>query len=120
MILWLPAWSTCSGMSSPAARWIDEIFIRQFEENVGRELESGQRLEEARRVDASGFHGDSAAMFAVQSGAGGQVSSTILDFRVGRLLGVTFVVAAGNHERVESARRLAVDLERQMMRIILR
>ena len=47
------------------------------------------------------------------------VSSTVVDFRVGRLLGVAYVVSVGEAERKELAERLGQELERQMVRVVL-
>jgi hypothetical protein len=47
------------------------------------------------------------------------VSSTIIDFRVGRLLGVAYVATLGNSGRLELVERLAQALERRFVQVAL-
>ena len=50
---------------------------------------------------------------------GEQVSSTIVDFRIGRLLGVAFVLTLGDDERLPQAEQAALALERRIVSYIL-
>ena len=45
-------------------------------------------------------------------GPAGLLSSTVIDFRVGRLLGVAFVGSIGEHDRSELATEMALALEK--------
>jgi hypothetical protein len=47
------------------------------------------------------------------------VSSTVIDFRVGRILGVAFVGAVGNHDRLGLTSQLAVALEKKIVQVVL-
>jgi hypothetical protein len=47
------------------------------------------------------------------------VSSTVVDFRVGRLLGVVYIAAFGNCERRAIVERLGQMLERKIVRVVL-
>ena len=55
----------------------------------------------------------------LQGGPAGLLSSTVIDFRVGRLLGVAFVGVIGEHERTELATELALALEKRMVQVAL-
>lgn len=101
------------------SRWMTDVFLQQFEGNVGKPTQSGQELIAAEKVEVGGLHGEAVAVRAVQEGPQGPVSSTVIDFRVGRLLGVAFVVSRGDVERSGLAEQVAVGLERQMMRVVL-
>lgn len=103
-------------------RWITDIFVRQFRENVGRPTEEGQELLSAEPFELSAFSDQAVGMRAAQRSPLGIVSSTIVDFRVGRLLGVAFVVSAGpprGGARPELAEALGRELETQIVRVVL-
>ena len=100
------------------SQWIEDVFAKQFEGNVGRRLE-GQELVTARRASVAGFHDHALAIVAVQQVTQGLISSSIVDFRVGRLLGVAYIVTGGDVERLEPARELALKLERHLVDVML-
>ena len=100
-------------------RWISEVFSGQFEANVGKPVGPGQELVSVERLEVDGFQDAAVGIRAVHDGAAGLLSSTVIDFRLGRLLGVAFVVTTGDHERLHLAQTLAVELERQMVRVVL-
>ena len=95
--------------------WMTEVFVQQFEESVGKSMGADQDLVEVERIMTSGFHDEAVGLRAVQNGPEGMVSSTVIDFRVGRLLGVAFVVTLGDWGRQALTERLASELERQMV-----
>ena len=99
--------------------WIDEVFSKQFEEHVGQAIAPDQELVAVTKLPVRGFHDHAAALRALQSGPKGLVSSTIIDFRLGRILGVTYVVAYGDVERLALAEQIGVRLERQIVRVVL-
>ncbi len=101
------------------SRWMTDLFLKQFEENVGKPTQSGQQLIAAEQVEVGGLHGETVAVRAVQEGPQGPISSTVVDFRIGRLLGVAFVVSVGDVERSGLVGQVAGGLERQMMRVVL-
>ena len=101
------------------SQWMSEVFVKQFEENVGKARGAGHQLTAARQLEISGFHDEVVGMQAVQEGPNGLASSTVIDFRVGRLLGVAFVVTIGDLERRELTKRLAMELERQIVGVVL-
>ena len=102
------------------SRWMSDVFVGQFEKNVGKPVGADQRLESVERVTAAGFQSDAVGLRAVQSSSHGLLSSTVLDFRVGRVLGVAFTLTVGDHERIRVTESLASELERQIVRVLLR
>src|SRR5919202_5465740 len=94
------------------SRWMREIFLGQFEANAGRELHSGQHLLMVERLPFQGFSDEAAGLRVLQSGPQGPVSSTVVDFRVGRLLGVVYLATFGNCERLAAVEHLGHAFER--------
>ena len=77
------------------------------------------KLVSATRLEPHGFYDEAVALKVVQGGPRGLVSSTIIDFRVGRLLGVAFVATIGDHTRLELTTELGLALEKRMVKIVL-
>ena len=100
-------------------RWIDDTFLHEFVGNAGRVLDNGHELLHAEEVPVSGFHGKAAGVFAVHDVPVGVIGSTIVDFALGRLLGVAFVVALGSSEHLSTARDLALRMERRFVSVAL-
>lgn len=100
-------------------RWMREVFLEQFEANVGQEIHAGQYLLMVERLSFQGFTDDTAGLRILQSGPQGPVSSTVVDFRVGRLLGVVYLASFGNCERRALVERLGHALERKIVRVVL-
>ena len=94
------------------SRWMREVFLKDFSENVGAVLENGQRMTEVEELDPQGFFDDAVALKAVHDSSGHTISSTVVDFRVGRILGVTYVATVGNHLRLEEATTLGIAMEK--------
>ena len=99
--------------------WMNDIFLKDFEENLGESIGGNQQLISAERLEVSGFFDDAVALKVLQGGASGLISSTVIDFRVGRILGVAFVGTVGDHQRPELATELALALERRVVRVVL-
>lgn len=100
------------------SRWIEEVFVGDFEARVDQELHPDQRLLVVQRVPFKGFADEVAGLRILQSSPLGPIASTVVDFRVGRLLGVAYVATLGNFERRELVERMGHALERKMMRVI--
>jgi hypothetical protein len=101
-------------------RWIDDVFVGDFTRSVGKELDDGQQLEGVETLHVAGFHDKAACLLAVQRVQGGSLlSSTVLDFRLGRLLGVAYVVAKGDSQQRDLTQSLGLALEQQMVRVVL-
>ena len=99
--------------------WMHEVFIKDFEANIGESVGEDQQLISTKRLETSGFFDEAVALNVLQGGTAGLVSSTVLDFRVGRILGVAFVGTVGDHERLDLATQLAQSLERQIVKVVL-
>ena len=55
----------------------------------------------------------------LQGGVDGLISSTVVDFRVGRLLGVAFIGAVGDHDRLDQVVQLGRTLEKRIVSVVL-
>ncbi|MXZ91697.1 MAG: hypothetical protein F4W95_09140 [Chloroflexi bacterium] len=99
--------------------WMSDVFVKDFEDNVGESVGSGQQLISVNRLDVEGFYDEAVGLHVLQGGPAGLLSSTVIDFRVGRLLGVAFVGAIGEHRRTTLASELALALEKRMVQVAL-
>ena len=99
--------------------WMHEIFLKDFEDHVGDGVGQGHQLVAANRLETEGFFDESVALRVLQGGPTGLISSTVVDFRLGRLLGVAFVGTIGDHGRPEVTMQIGQALERRMASIVL-
>ena len=99
--------------------WMHDIFLKDFEEHVGDSVGQGHQLVAVTRLETSGFFDESVALRVLQGGPSGLISSTVVDFRLGRLLGVAFVGTIGDHERPELTMQIGQALERRMASVVL-
>ena len=105
--------------SDSVSTWMNEIFIKDFEQNVGERVGEDHQLVSVKRLETDGFYDEAVALKVLQGGPSGLVSSTVIDFRIGRLLGVAFVATIGDHERLELATELGIALEKRMVGVVL-
>ena len=101
------------------AGWMTDIFVKDFEDNVGESVGSGQQIISVDRVAPQGFYDEAIGLHVLQGGPAGLLSSTVIDFRVGRLLGVAFVGVIGEHERTALTTEMALALEKRMVQVAL-
>lgn len=103
------------------ADWIRHQFLGEFSRLAGQPLVSrGTQLISARTLpDPAGFYDRCAALKAIQGGPGGVFSASVVNFRLGRLLGCALIGALGDHDRAEPAADLARRLERNTVRTLL-
>ena len=99
--------------------WMHDVFLKDFEDKVGEGLNEGQQLVSVERLEPAGLFDEAVALKVLQGGSPGLFSSTVVDFRVGRLLGVAFVGTVGDHLRLELASELALSLEKRMVKVVL-
>lgn len=99
--------------------WMYDIFLKDFEDHVGESVGEGHQLVAATRVDTDGFFDESVSLRVLQGGPSGLISSTVVDFRLGRLLGVAFVGTVGDHDRSGLAMQIGQALERRMVAVVL-
>ncbi len=100
-------------------RWMHEIFLKDFEDHVGDSVGQGHQLVSTTRLETSGFYDESVGLRVLQGGPGGLISSTVIDFRLGRLLGVAFIGTIGDHERLDLTMQIGQALERRMASVVL-
>jgi hypothetical protein len=99
--------------------WMHDVFIKDFESNVGESVGDDHQLISVERLGPSGLFDEAVALNVLQGGSMGVMSSTVVDFRVGRILGVAFVGAVGDHQRLDLANQLAQALEKRIVRVVL-
>ena len=99
--------------------WMHEIFLKDFEDRVGESVGQGHQLVSATRLEPQGFFDEAVGLRVLQGGVDGLISSTVIDFRVGRLLGVVFIGAVGDHDRLEQVEKLGQDLEKRIVSVVL-
>ena len=99
--------------------WMHEIFLKDFEDHVGDSVGQGHQLVSTARVETGGFFDESVALHVLQGGPTGLISSTVVDFRLGRLLGVAFIGTVGNHQRPELTMQIGQALEKRMASVVL-
>lgn len=99
--------------------WIDEVFVEEIQSRIGQEEADGQKLVGVEKLEVTGFHDHAATLLVVHEVPGGVLASTIVDFRLGNLLGVAYVVAKEDRSFIDLASDLGGRLERQMVRVVL-
>lgn len=99
--------------------WMHDIFLKDFEDRVGESIGQGHQLVSVTRLEPQGFFDEAVGLKVLQGGADGLVSSTVVDFRVGRLLGVVFIGAVGDHDRLDQVQQLGQTLEKRMVSVVL-
>ena len=102
-----------------AASWMTDVCVKQFKDNVGREVGEDQKLVAVEELEIEDFYDRAVGIRAVQDGVDGILSTTVIDFRIGRILGVSFVVTVGDHGRTELTTMLGLELERNIVRELL-
>ena len=109
-------------MESPEAvsNWMQVVFLDEFKGKAGQDLGEGHRLVSVEEISPGAqFHHEAVGVRAVQEGPKGLISSCVLDFRIGRLLGVAYVVTVGDSNRLGVVETLARTLERHIMSVVL-
>ena len=99
--------------------WMNDVFLHDFQQNVGQDVGHGQTLVNIQQLEPTGFFDEAIAIKAVHSNEDGLVSSTVVDFRVGRILGVAFVGAVGDHARLDEVTELGLVLEQNIVSVVL-
>ena len=102
------------------SRWISEVFLGDFANNVGAPAGDGQILVGIERFEPEGFFDEAAGVRARYDRYGHAISATIIDFRVGRILGVAYVATLGDYERIPEANELGMAMEQGIVAEVLR
>ena len=95
--------------------WMHEIFLKDFEDRVGESVGQGHQLVSATRLNPQGFFDETVGLKVLQGGIDGLISSTVIDFRVGRLLGVVFIGVVGDHDRLQQDEKQGQDLAKPIL-----
>ena len=99
--------------------WMHEIFLKDFEDRVGESVGQGHQLVSTTRLQPTGFFDEAVGLKVLQGGVDGLISSTVVDFRVGRLLGVVFIGVTGDQDRLKQVIQLGQSLEKRMVSVVL-
>ena len=111
---------TCHLYTGPedVERWVTQVFPGRFEGREGQKAPAakalGLQLAAVRRVKVPGLRDISQGMRVTIEDPGGLRTQTIVDFRVGSVLGVVFVVASGDVDCVPFVAPLAAAQERKI------
>ena len=101
------------------SNWMLDVFQKEFEASVGDEVAPGYTVESAKPFVPSGLASETIGMEVMQRGPAGGASSIVIDFRVGRLLGVAYTITAGEPGENTAIEEVAATLERKMVRVVL-
>ena len=101
------------------SRWMKEKFLGEFQRFVGQQLGNGQQLLSTDELQFDGFSDEVVGLRTFQTSHVGPVSSTIVDFRVGRLLGVAYLVSLGDVQRDQLVNEMGTQLEQKIVRVVL-
>ena len=99
--------------------WMRDVFLADFFANAGSDVGGGQTLARVEQLEPQGFYDEAVGLKTLHYSSGHAISSTIIDFRVGRVLGVAFVVTVGDHLRLQEATRLAIRMEQLIVAVAL-
>ena len=99
--------------------WMHEVFLRDFRNNIGADAGEGQVLVGAEQFNPEGFFDESVGLRASYNRYGHPITATIIDFRVGRILGVAYVATTGDHERIDEVTDLAMKMEESIVSVVL-
>jgi hypothetical protein len=100
-------------------KWMNEIFVQQFMDNIGKNIGETQKLISVEKLIFNSFYNEAVGIRAIQDGEEGILSTTVIDFRIGRILGVSFVVTIGDCYRTKLSTILGLELEKNIIRKIL-
>jgi hypothetical protein len=101
------------------SRWIDETFVRDLRNSVGVEQANGHTVAGVEILNVSGFHGQAAGLLVLHEVPNGTLASTVVDFQIGSLLGVSYVTAKRDMALTVEATEIALSLEQQMVKVVL-
>ncbi len=102
-----------------AQAWIDKAFVARLRRSVGETDAMDRKVTGVEVLRPSGFHGYSAGLLVLREVPGGELVSTIVEFQVGRVIGVATAVAKVDKTYLDLAVELGSRLERQIVRVVL-
>ena len=99
--------------------WMHDVFLRDFFNNIGADAGEGQILVAADQFTPEGFFDEAVGLRASYNRHGHPITATIIDFRVGRILGVAYVATSGDHARIDEVTDLAMKMEESIVSVVL-
>ncbi len=99
--------------------WMHEVFLRDFFNNIGADAGEDQILVGADQFTPEGLFDEAVGLRASYNRQGHPITATIIDFRVGRILGVAYVATTGDHVRIDEATELALKMEESIVSVVL-
>ena len=99
--------------------WMHDVFLSDFFNNIGADAGEDQVLVSADQFTPEGFFDEAVGLRAGYNRSGHPITATIIDFRVGRILGVAYVATTGDHARVEEATDLGMKMEESIVSVVL-
>ena len=99
--------------------WMHDVFLRDFLNNIGADAGEDQILVSAEQFTPEGFFDEAVGLRANYSKGNHPISATIIDFRVGRILGVAYIATTGDHTRVEEVTEIGLKMEESIVSVVL-
>jgi hypothetical protein len=100
-------------------KWMEEVFLKRFMDRTGELIGVNQKLISVTEVLSDEFYDHSLAVDLVQSSPSGDVLFTIVDFKIGRLLGVCFIGTKGTQSQIGLCEQLGLVFEQKIARVVL-
>jgi hypothetical protein len=99
--------------------WMTQVFISDMEKSVGKYVELDQEMLSAVRCKPEGLADESAEMHVFHKPSPWEISSTAVDFCVGRLLGVVFCITFATVQCRNETRHVAKNVENKILKAVL-
>ena len=99
--------------------WIHDVFLSDFFNNIGADAGEDQILVAADQFTPEGFFDEAVGLLASYNRNGRPITATIVDFRVGRILGVAYVATTGDHARIDEVTELGIKMEESIVSVVL-
>ncbi len=99
--------------------WMEHVFLKRFMDRIGELIGINQKLVDVKEILSEHFFDHSLAVHLIEESPEGQVSFTIIDFKIGSLLGVCFVGTKGNYSKMELCEQIGLSLEQKMVTSLL-
>ena len=99
--------------------WIHDVFLSDFFNNIGADAGEDQILVAADQFAPEGFFDEAVGLRASYNRHGHAITATIVDFRVGRILGVAYVATTGDYARIDEVTELGITMEESIVSVVL-
>ena len=99
--------------------WMHDVFLNDFHNNIGADAGEDQILVAVDQFTPEGFFDEAVGLRANYNRQGHPVSATIIDFRVGRILGVAYIATTGDHSRIDEVTDLGFKMEESIVSVVL-